>query len=156
MALPSFAEAGGPFAGRAGRILHRGAAVEVGVSAVPERLRPALATIYCACVSALLVDDLAGPDAATTLAPVILEGPLALNLAYGPAMAALLPTRPVLRSTDPLEGTARGAWMLARWHAQVAQAPDGTALHPVTCDEPALARDLRAHAQAWRTSAAQG
>jgi len=156
MALPSFAEAGGPFAGRAGRILHRGAPVEAGVSAVPERLRPALATIYCACVSALLVDDLAGPDAATTLAPVILEGPLALNLAYGPAMAALLPTRPVLRSTDPLEGTARGAWMLARWHAQVAQAPDGTALHPVTCDEPALARGLRAHAQAWRTSAAQG
>ncbi len=156
MALPSFAEAGGPFAGRPGRILHRGAVVDAGVSAVPERLRPALATLYCACVGALLVDDLAGPDAATTVAPVILEGPLALNLAYGPAMAALLPARPVLCSTDPLEGTARGAWMLARWQAQREQLPGDAALQPVQCGDPALARVVRAHAQAWRASAAPG
>ena len=154
MALPSFAEAGGPFAGRPGRILHRGTVVDAGASAVPERLRPAVATLYCACVGALLVDDLAGPDAATTVAPVILEGPLALNLAYGPAMAALLPSRPVLRSTDPLEGTARGAWMLAHWDSQVDPGSGDTALRPVTCDDLALARAVRAHARAWRASAA--
>jgi sugar (pentulose or hexulose) kinase len=153
-ALPSFAEAGGPFAGRPGRILHRGAVVDAGVVAVPERLRPALATIYCACLGALLVDDLAGPDAATMVVPVILEGPLALNLAYGPAMAALLPSRPVLRSTDPLEGTARGAWMLAHWDSQVEPVSGDAALRPVTCDDPALAQAVRAHAQAWRASAA--
>jgi L-fuculokinase len=154
MALPSFAEAGGPFAGRPGRILQRGTAVDAGVSAVPERLRPALATLYCACLSALLVDDLAGPDAVTTVAPVILEGPLALNLAYGPAMAALLAPRPVLRSTDPLEGTARGAWMLAHWDVQAEPASGDTALRPVTCDDRALARAVRAHAQAWRARVA--
>jgi sugar (pentulose or hexulose) kinase len=149
MALPSFAEAGGPFAGRPGRILHRGALIGAGLSAVPERLRPALATIYCACLSALLVDDLAGPDAATTTAPVILEGPLAHNLAYGPAMAALLPSRPVLRATDPLEGTARGAWMLSHWQAQREISGD-TALRPAACEDAALARAMRTHAQAWR------
>ena len=154
MALPSFAEAGGPFAGRPGRILHRGALVGAGVSAVPERLRPALATLYCACLGAMLVDDLAGPEAATTVAPVILEGPLALNLAHGPAMAALLPSRPVLRSTDPLEGTARGAWMLAHWHSPIEVPSGDAALRPVTCDDPDLARAVRAHAQAWRARAA--
>ncbi len=153
MALPSFARAGGPFAGRAGRILHRGAVVEAGVSAVPARLRPALATLYCACLGAMLVDDLAGPDAATTSAPVILEGPLSLNPANAPVMAALLPSRPVLRSTDALEGTARGAWMLARWQAPIDTTAGDAALQPVTCDDT-LARALRAHAQAWRASAA--
>ena len=154
MALPSFAESGGPFAGRPGRVLHRGAVVDAGVAAVPERLRPALATLYCACLGALLVEDLAGPDAATAVAPVILEGPLALNLAYGPAMAALLAPRPVLRSTDPLEGTARGAWMLARWQSPIEPVSAGAALQPVTCDDSALARVVRAHAVAWRASAA--
>jgi hypothetical protein len=61
-------------------------------------------------------------------------------------MAALLPSRPVLRSTDPLEGTARGAWMLARWRSDSAATP----LQPVACDDAALARAVRAHAQAWR------
>ena len=154
LALPSFAEAGGPFAGRAGRVLHRGAIAEAGISAVPERLRPALATIYCACLGALLVDDLAGHDAAVTAAPVILEGPLAHNRAYGRAMAALLPSRQVLRSTDPLEGTARGAWMLARWDTPVAALPGATALQSVACGDPALAHALRAYAQAWRARAA--
>ena len=154
MALPSFAEAGGPFAGRPGRILSHGAVVEGGVSAVPERLRPALATIYCAALGALLVDDLAGHDAAITAAPVILEGPLAHNRAWGPAMAALLPSRPVLRSTDALEGTARGAWMLARWGSPVEALPGDTALQAVTCSDPALAHALRAYAQAWRAGAA--
>lgn len=154
MALPSFADGGGPFAGREGRLVHRGRIVDASSATVPERLRPALATIYCACLSALLVDDLAGSGAATTAAPVILDGPLAHNLAYGPAMAALLPSRPVLRSTDPLEGTARGAWMLARWHAPVEPLAGGAALLPVTCDDPALARALRAYAQAWRAGAA--
>jgi L-fuculokinase len=153
MALPSFAEAGGPFAGRAGRILRHGAIVEAGVSAVPERLRPALATLYCACLVALLVDDLAGHGAETAAAPVILEGPLALNPAYGAAMAALLPSRPV-RSTDPLEGTARGAWMLAHWHAPHEAMPGDARLRPVRCDDDALARAVRAHAQAWRAGAA--
>ena len=92
-------------------------------------------------------------QAATTVAPVILEGPLALNLAHAAAMAALLPSRPVLRSTDPLEGTARGAWMLAHWQSPVEALPGDAALRPVTCDDPDLARAVRAHAQAWRARA---
>jgi hypothetical protein len=69
-------------------------------------------------------------------------------------MAALLPARPVLRCVDALEGTARGAWMLAHWPSPIAAADSDDTLHAVRCDDERLARDLRAHAQAWRARVA--
>jgi hypothetical protein len=46
------------------------------------------------------------------------EGPLADNEAYCATLSAHLGSRELLRSTDGLEGTARGAWMLADWPAR--------------------------------------
>jgi hypothetical protein len=83
---------------------------------VPAHLRPALAALYCADITAELVASLASGDAAS--APVVVEGPLAGNVVYNTALSAWLAGRRVLRSTDALEGTARGAWMLADWPAR--------------------------------------
>ena len=46
---------------------------------------------------------------------VIVEGPLASNVVYMTALQALLKDHTCQASTDTLEGTARGAWLLTRW-----------------------------------------
>ena len=124
MAVPSFAHGSGPMPHRRGQILRHGSVVGDDASAVPARLRAALAALYCADVTMLLIEDL-GPQESTPTdaqAPVILEGPLAGNAAYLAAMAAALQPRSLLRSVDTLEGTARGAWMLAWWHLASSEA----------------------------------
>jgi hypothetical protein len=45
----------------------------------------------------------------------VVEGPFARNLVYTGTLAALREPAVVQVSTDELEGTARGAWMLTRW-----------------------------------------
>jgi L-fuculokinase len=100
------------------QIARNGTPCEAGLAAVPPRLLPALAAGHCASLTAHQVRALSGhsgPDA-----PVIIEGPLANNQAFGTALLALLEGRPLMRSTDPLEGTARGAWMLANWTVRAA------------------------------------
>jgi L-fuculokinase len=114
-ATPSFAEAG-PCQGQQGRVWQHGQALAGGTQAVPAHLRPALAALYCADITAELVASLISGNAAS--APVVLEGPLAGNPVYTTALSAWLAGRRVLRSTDALEGTARGAWMLADWSAR--------------------------------------
>lgn len=148
MVLPATGE-GAAFAGQHGRVLKHGDAVAQGVGAVPESLRPALAALYCAELSALLVSDLASHAPGDTPAPVILEGPLARSTAYGAAMASALPARTVFRSVDELEGTARGAWMLAHWDA-VDAALATSPLSRVDTPQQEVSRALRAHAQRWR------
>ncbi len=144
MALPAFAESGGPFIGRKGSIHRHGDVAADGIAAVPAHLRPALAALYCAQVSALLVSDLSVQAQAS---PVILEGPLAQSEAYQLAMASTLAPRPLMRSNDALEGTARGAWMLARW-SEAGQG--GPSLEALNCPDAALDAALGSHAQAWR------
>ncbi len=151
MALPAFAESGGPFIGRRGSIERQGVPIEGGIAAVPAGLRPALAALYCAQMSALLVSDLNGEDAATR--PVILEGPMAQSEAYRLAMASALAPRPLFHSTDALEGTARGAWMLAHWHKA---GQDRTSLEALSKPGAALDEALRAHTQAWRIASTIG
>ncbi len=97
------------------RVFRRGARIAQGIAGVPERLRPALASLHCADRTLLMVGDLARPETASSASPVIVEGPLASNAAYVAALAEGLGARPLLRSADALEGTARGAWMLAWW-----------------------------------------
>jgi hypothetical protein len=56
----------------------------------------------------------------TPAAPVpvlIVEGPLAINRLYMGVLQSLLGRYSCFASTDELEGTARGAWLLSRWHA---------------------------------------
>lgn len=97
------------------QVSRHGTPMAQGIAAVPERLRPALAALHCADRTLLMVGDLARPGTDSGASPVIVEGPLAGNAAYVAAMAEGLGSRALLRSVDPLEGTARGAWMLAWW-----------------------------------------
>jgi len=54
--------------------------------------------------------------------------------------------RPLQRSTDTLEGTARGAARLARWEDRHTQAP---ALDTLTSTDAGLSGALRRHADDW-------
>ena len=149
MALPSYAAGSGPMPDRQGQILLRGSVEAAGIEAVPPRLRAALAALYCADVTMLLIEDL-GPKESTSSeakTPVILEGPLAGNPAYLAAMSAALQPRALLQSTDSLEGTARGAWMLAWWQAFRSEA--GDPLRPVPSPDRRVAELLREHRRAF-------
>lgn len=74
-ALPSFASAGGPFAGRAPRL--------IATEALDQRQRNALATLYIALVTDFLLEALA------VQGDVIIEGVLARNALYTRLIAAL-------------------------------------------------------------------
>jgi len=108
-ATPAFCEAGGPFAGQTGKVWQHDQIIAI--EDVPMDLRPALAAWYAAETTVHIIRHLSGDQ----FTPVILEGPLSYNEAYVAAVAALLERYAVWRSTDELEGTARGAWMLAQW-----------------------------------------
>ena len=99
-ALPCFAEAGGPFAGRAGRIL----------GDLPDRpaARSALATLYVALMTDLLLSRLDAQG------PLIIEGSFARNKAFAAILQQLRPSREVFVA-DTSAGTARGAALLAVW-----------------------------------------
>jgi len=124
-AAPSFAHQGGPFAGRQGYIERDGQMLQEALNPVlrgPERAT--LAALYCAQVTAWLIHYLwAGYNGTKR---VVVEGPLANNLVYMSVLQELLPDHDCFSSTDALEGTARGAWMLSRWQTR----ETSTALDP--------------------------
>jgi hypothetical protein len=132
-AFPSFARQGGPFAHRSGYLerngerLHGACATHLDAAA-----RATLAACYCAQLTSWLVDFLWSHQRAAA-ARVIVEGPLAGNPVYMRVLQALLPERLCLASSDAVEGTARGAWMLTRWQAGATQ---GGILQPVPQHEP--------------------
>lgn len=107
LAVPGFEPQGGPFRGCSGRVVD--AQGPVAWQALHPSQRATLAALYAAQVSAWLVEQLGGP------APVVIEGPLAHNPVFAGVLAALCSPAQVLVSTDDLEGTARGAWMLTHW-----------------------------------------
>ena len=98
MALPSFAEAGGPFPGRCGRL------VDAGGLAAGERA--ALASLYLALMSDVSLNLL------SSRGPIAVEGPLAKNTLFGGLLAALRQDQPVHLSEDAA-GTVGGALRLA-------------------------------------------
>ncbi|MCV2367236.1 FGGY-family carbohydrate kinase [Roseateles oligotrophus] len=99
-ALPCFAESGGPFAGREGRI--------VGPAPANPAERAALATLY----AVLMTDHCLSALGANS--PVVVEGSFTANRFFGSLLAALRPGQPVTVSDDS-SGTTAGGWMLARW-----------------------------------------
>ncbi|HET7866117.1 MAG TPA: L-fuculose kinase [Burkholderiaceae bacterium] len=115
MALPGFDALGGPFRQRTGQVVD--AASEVALAALTPAERASLAALYCAQVTAWLIDHLGGAS------PLIVEGPFARNPVYAGVLATLMPQEPLLLSTDALEGTARGAWMLSHWTRPGISAP---------------------------------
>jgi len=126
-ALPSFTGNGGPYAGRRGEI--RGA--------IPDHLRPALATLHIA----LMTDDLLSRLGAN-LGDLVIEGSFGKNAAYCELLAALRPAQRVLVSADQ-SGTARGAALLAHWPNAPVLAPDRLAM-------PMLVNGLESYRAAWR------
>ena len=114
MALPCFAGQGGPFAARKGEI--RGP--------VAPADRPALATLYVALMSDLMLTRL---GAAT--GDLIVEGSLAANPGYCALLAALRPAQRVYVASDAA-GTARGAALLAQWPPRNLSPPKATLASP--------------------------
>ena len=101
--------------------------------------RASLAALHCAEVTADLLQRLQAP------LPAVIEGPFASNPVYLGLLAALLPPRSVCISNDPVEGTARGAWMLANWDDRPVDAAQ-----TLQWIEPAALNGLQAHHQAWQ------
>jgi len=96
MALPSFAESGGPFSGRAGEV--------VGPAPRNAAERYALATLYCVLMSDYCLSALGSSGT------VIVEGSFAANPFFAPLLAALR-GQPV-QCSDDASGTTCGAWLL--------------------------------------------
>ncbi len=99
IALPCFSGQGGPYATTKGVV--RGA--------VADGDRVALATLYCALMSDLMLTRMG-----VTSGDLIVEGTFAGNLAFCQALGALRPKQRVF-AADDTAGTARGAAMLAHW-----------------------------------------
>lgn len=126
MASPAFAR-GGPFAGRAGRLINA------------ERLsgseRASMATLYVALMSELLIELLGAAG------DVLVDGPLASNPLFGSILADLLPARAVLLNPDD-GGNARAACYLAGF----TDAP----LQSLTPANAMGLKSLPAYRAAWR------
>lgn len=133
MALPSFVPGSGPCMGREGRI--------VGEPGPAPGQRSALAALYGALTVELMLDKLGAEG------PLIVEGSFQANPAFRGLLAALRPRQPVHPTDDP-SGTARGAWLLARWGERPV-AP--TALGPAA--EPWRLPGLDAYRARWRREA---
>ena len=129
VALPCFSGQGGPYATTEGVI--RG---EVTV-----RDRPALATLYCALVSDLLLTRMGA-----TSGDLVVEGTFSGNLAFCQALGALRPKQRVFAARDAA-GTARGAAMLAHW-------PPAWPVATPTPVPAATIAGLDAYRDAWTTS----
>jgi sugar (pentulose or hexulose) kinase len=129
LALPCFSGQGGPYATTDGVI--RG---EVGL-----RDRTALATLYCALVTDLLLTRMGA-----TSGDLIVEGTFSGNLAFCKTLGALRPQQRVFAAEDAA-GTARGAAMLAHWPPA----------YPVAAPTPVPAASiagLDAYRDAWTAS----
>lgn len=127
MALPCFAEAGGPFAGSRGEI--RGPAPASGAE------RYALATLYCVLMTDYCLDAL------DSTGPIAVEGSFTANPHFGALLATLRAPQPVTYSDDT-SGTTCGGWMLRQRHA----APQHTG-HDVEAWSPPGLASYRAR---WR------
>jgi L-fuculokinase len=110
VALPSFASAG-PYAGRAGRIESAGDLGGV--------QRAALATVYSALMTSLLIESLGSAG------EIFVDGPLARNPLFARLLAACVPAGTV--RTYPEGGGTRVAAHLAGERAPAADAPQSVA-----------------------------
>ncbi|MCC6617351.1 MAG: L-fuculose kinase [Anaerolineae bacterium] len=100
LALPSFAEAGGPWAGRRGTLQ--------GAEALTESQRTALATLYVALMCDARLEDLGA------CGPIMVDGPLATDALFLATLAALRPASPV-HAAGTRAGSLMGALRLAGW-----------------------------------------
>lgn len=97
-AIPAFADSGGPFAGKTGRV--------VGPAPANARERYALATLY----SVLMTDYCL--TALESTGPIAVEGSFTANPCFAGLLALARPGQPV-RLSDDASGSVQGAWALA-------------------------------------------
>ena len=100
LALPAFSDQGGPFTARAGRV--------EGDPPQTPRAKTALATLYVALMTKLMLEKLQAPG------DWIVEGGFAKTPAFASVLAALAPERRVLVAATTA-GSAEGAARLAHW-----------------------------------------
>ena len=127
LALPCFAETGGPFAGSSGRI--------TGPAPATPCERYALATLYCVLVTDYCLDALGASG------PIAVEGSFTANPWFGALLAALRPRQAVAYSDDA-SGTTCGGWLL-RYRDGV---PPAASSRIEALDLPGL----HAYRQRWR------
>jgi sugar (pentulose or hexulose) kinase len=126
MALPCFSNQGGPYARTRGVVRGEVAARDL----------TALATLYCALVSDLMLTRMGA-----TSGDLIIEGTFASNPAFCQTLGGLRPKQPVFAAEDAA-GTARGAAMLAHW----------LPAYPIAAPAPvptASIADLNTYRDAW-------
>jgi L-fuculokinase len=126
LALPSFATAGGPFAGIPGTLVR--------AKTLLPKERAGLATLYVALMSDVILENLGTPG------DIVVDGPFAKNPVFAPLLAALRPANCIRLSAGA--GTAQGASLLANpaRHADV--------VTPVIAPIPI--RGLEEYRQYWR------
>ena len=100
LALPCFAESGGPFSGQIGTIF----------GPVPQSAeeRYALATLYCVLMTDYCLDAL------KSAGPIVVEGSFTDNPYFSNLLGILRPQQAVSFSEDS-SGTTCGGWMLQNW-----------------------------------------
>jgi sugar (pentulose or hexulose) kinase len=129
MALPCFSGQGGPYATIKGEIRGDVAAAD----------RTALASLYCALVSDLMLTRMGASSG-----DLIIEGTFAGNPAFCEILGALRPKQRVFAAGDAA-GTARGAAMLAHWPPT----------YPIAAPTPVPAASINgldAYRDAWTAS----
>ena len=113
---------------------------------LPIHLRPTLASMYCAFMTAHLLQNLYARMAIPMPKEYIVEGPLSTNAIYLQALSALLDKGTVLRPLDEVEGTARGAWLSTRWNTNAHHRSHYEKTPTLTL---ALSSQIQEHYQAW-------
>ena len=130
LALPCFAESGGPFVGRTGSI--------TGPQPQTPAERYALATLYCVLMSDYCLEQLQADG------PVTIEGSLGDNPFFAGLLASLRDTGVTV--TSDASGTTCGGWMLHRW-GQLPELDSNQA-------PPLALQGWPAYRQQWRTALA--
>jgi L-fuculokinase len=127
LALPCFADAGGPFAGRRGAV--------DGPAPRDAQERYALATLYCVLMTDYCLDALGSSG------PIAVEGSYTANRHFGGLLAGLRPRQTVTYSEDA-SGTTCGGWMLRHPTTPLARAAQDAVQQPTL--------DLTGYRQRWR------
>ncbi|MCA1326343.1 FGGY-family carbohydrate kinase [Herbaspirillum sp. alder98] len=135
MAHPCFAECGGPFATRQGRITGQLASGAINPYA--------LATLYCALMTDYCLEQLQAPGG------IVVEGSFTANPHFAPLLAALTQRR--VSCSQDSSGTTVGGWLLGQWGNAGASDQLGAALAAPALSLPGLER----YRQAWRTALAE-
>lgn len=117
--MPSWTQQGGPFRRLSGHVMSN---ENIYHSPIGDHftndMRASMAALYCAQVTVYLINRLWRNDHqvhSRKCNRVVIDGPLVKNKVYLSVVQALIPFIEIYINEESLEGTARGAWILANW-----------------------------------------